>query len=309
LETTASLESIQITFSEDSLVLLNLCLGFIMFGVALGIDTDDFRQLRQNPKAVVAGALSQFILLPLLTFFLILLFQPNPVFALGMILVASCPGGNISNFFSSLSSANLSLSVTLTAVATVLSPVFTPLNFSFYASLVEGTKEFLAIFELSFADMLRTTLILLVLPLILGILFQQYLPRVTKIIIKPVRILSVLVLFGFILIGLFNNLDAFLDYIDLVFFLVLVHNGLALIGGLLSAKMFRLQRDLRRTVIIETGIQNSGLGLIIIFNFFDGNGGMAMIAAWWGIWHIISGFGISYLFKYLDKPSKRHSLS
>jgi BASS family bile acid:Na+ symporter len=280
-----------------------------MFGVALGIDTEDFRQLRKNPKAALAGVLSQFILLPLLTFLLVVIFRPNPVLALGMILVASCPGGNISNFFSSLSSANLSLSVTLTALATVLSPVFTPLNFGFYASMVEGTKEFLAIFELSFTDMLQTTLILLVFPLILGILFQKHLPKVTKIIMRPVRIVSILVLFGFIAIGLLNNLDAFLDYIDLVFLLVLVHNGLALIGGLLSARMFRLQRDLSRTVIIETGIQNSGLGLIIIFNFFDGNGGMAMIAAWWGIWHIISGFGISYLFRYLDNPAKRHSLS
>ena len=110
-----------------------------------------------------------------------------------------------------------------------------------------------------------------------------------------------LVLFGFIAMGLLKNFDAFLDHIDLVFLLVFVHNATALLVGYLSGRVFSLQKDLSRTVIIETGIQNSGLGLIIIFNFFDGNGGMAMIAAWWGIWHIISGFGLYYFFRLRDR--------
>ncbi|MEM9050693.1 MAG: bile acid:sodium symporter [Bacteroidota bacterium] len=309
MESSPSLENIQIAFSPDSLVLLNFCLGFIMFGVALGIDSKDFQQLRKNPKAAIAGALSQFILLPLLTFLLILVFQPHPALALGMILVASCPGGNISNFFSSIAGANLSLSVSLTALATFLSPVFTPFNFEFYSNLVSGTREFLTVFELSFLNMLKTTLILLVVPLILGLVFRNYLPKLTRVIEKPIRILSMLVLFGFIIIGLLNNFDAFLEHIHLVFLLVLLHNGLALLGGYLTGKTFRLKYDLSRTVIIETGIQNSGLGLIIIFNFFDGNGGMAMIAAWWGIWHIISGMSLAYFFKYRDRKITARSLS
>ena len=280
-----------------------------MFGVALGIDSKDFHQLRKNPRAAIAGAFSQFLLLPFLTFLLLLVFKPHPALALGMILVASCPGGNISNFFSSIAGANLSLSVSLTALATVLSPVFTPLNFEVYSDLVSGTREFMTDFELSFLNMLKTTLILLVIPLILGLTFRNYFPKATKIIEKPIRIVSMLVLFGFIAVGLLNNFDAFLEHIDLVFLLVLVHNGTALLGGFLTGKAFRLKYDLRRTVIIETGIQNSGLGLIIIFNFFEGNGGMAMIAAWWGIWHIISGMSIAYFFKYRDRKITARSLS
>jgi len=272
-----------------------------MFGVALGINTTDFNQLKKNPKAIIAGVGSQFLLLPLLTFLLILLFKPHPALALGMILVASCPGGNISNFFSSISGANVSLSVSLTAVATFLSPFFTPFNFEFYSTRISETGHFLNSFELSFFGMLQTVLTLLVVPLILGLLFQRKFPQITSKINKPIRIVSMLVLLGFIAVGLLNNLDAFWEHIDLVFLLVLVHNGMALLAGYLSGRVFGLQEDLSRTVIIETGIQNSGLGLIIIFNFFDGNGGMAMIAAWWGIWHIISGLSLSYFYQRRDK--------
>ncbi len=258
MDSSTALDSISISFSADSLVLLNFCLGFIMFGVALGINTTDFNQLKRNPKAVLAGVGSQFLFLPLLTFILVLLFNPHPALALGMILVASCPGGNISNFFSSISGANVSLSVTLTAVATFLSPILTPFNFDFYSSKVVQVGDFLTSFELSFFDMLETVLILLVIPFILGLLFRKRFPHITSKIEKPIRIISMLVLLGFIAVGLLNNLDAFLDHIGLVFLLVLVHNGAALLAGYLSGKAFGLQEDLKRTVIIETG--NSKFG-------------------------------------------------
>jgi BASS family bile acid:Na+ symporter len=280
-----------------------------MFGVALGIDTADFDQLRKNPKAVLAGVGAQFILLPLLTFLLILLFSPHPAFALGMILVASCPGGNISNFFSSVSGANVSLSVTLTAVATFLSPFFTPFNFEFYAKHIPQAESFLSTFELSFFNMLKTVLILLVVPLLLGLGFRRRFPMITNRIDKPIKIISLLVLFGFIAVGLLKNLDAFIEHIHLVFLLVFLHNTVALFSGYLTGKSMGLQENLTRTITIETGIQNSGLGLIIIFNFFDGNGAMAMIAAWWGIWHIISGLTLSYFLRFRDKRVIERTLS
>jgi BASS family bile acid:Na+ symporter len=280
-----------------------------MFGVALGIDTADFDQLRKNPKAVLAGVGAQFILLPLLTFLLILLFSPHPAFALGMILVASCPGGNISNFFSSVSGANVSLSVTLTAVATFLSPFFTPFNFEFYAKHIPQAESFLSTFELSFFNMLKTVLILLVVPLLLGLGFRRRFPMITNRIDKPIKIISLLVLFGFIAVGLLKNLDAFIEHIHLVFLLVFLHNAVALFSGYLTGKSMGLLENLTRTITIETGIQNSGLGLIIIFNFFDGNGAMAMIAAWWGIWHIVSGLSLSYFFRFRDKRVIERTLS
>ena len=280
-----------------------------MFGVALGINTSDFVELRKNPRAVFGGVLSQFAFLPVLTFILVILSKPHPALALGMILVAACPGGNISNFFSSISGANVSLSVTLTAIATLLSPLMTPLNFEFWSSQWSETEVLLRSFRLNFFDMLNTVLILLVFPLILGIAFKKRFQKLTSKIEKPIRILSILILFGFIGVALSNNWEVFKNHLGLVFLLVLVHNLIALSVGYFTGMGFRLNDHLRRTLSIETGIQNSGLGLIIIFNFFDGNGGMAMITAWWGVWHILAGFAASYFFRFRDKRVSQHNPS
>jgi BASS family bile acid:Na+ symporter len=272
-----------------------------MFGIALGIDVADFKKVSTNVRSTVVGILSQFVLLPLLTGIFILIVKPHPSFALGMILVAACPGGNISNFISSISNANVALSVTLTGFATLLTPLLTPLNFELWASLIPETKEYLKLFELSFYDIFKTVLLLLIIPLIAGMYFRRRFKVLTEKIEKPIRILSVVILIGFIAAAMMKNFDTFIGHLGLVFGLVLVHNAIAILSGYSLATLSRISKEDRRTVSIETGIQNSGLGLIIIFTFFDGNGGMAIIAAWWGVWHIISGLSLAYFFRWTDK--------
>ncbi len=267
-----------------------------MFGIALEIDPADFTQVRTKPGSIIAGVAAQFLLLPFLTFLIVILLNPHPALALGMILVAACPGGNISNFMSALSQSNIALSITLTAISTLLTPIFTPLNFELWASAAPETHAYLQTFQLSFSDILTTVLLLLVLPLILGMLCRRYFRPLTQRISKPVRVLSLLILVGFIAVGLANNFEVFKAYFGVVFGLVLLHNAVALLAGYGLGSALKLDRKDRQTVCIETGIQNSGLGLIIIFTFFGGNGGMALIAAWWGIWHIVSGLAMAYLF-------------
>jgi BASS family bile acid:Na+ symporter len=298
------IENIRIEFSDESLVLLNICLGFIMFGVALGIEISDFQRISKSPKSIFAGAFSQFILLPFFTFVLIYLAEPHPSFALGMILVAACPGGNVSNFISSVSNANTALSISLTALATLLTPLFTPLNFNFWASTIPETKAFLQSFSISFSDIIQTVLLLLVFPLIAGLSFKRYFPGTTKIIHRPIKILSFLILIGFIGVALAKNFEPFKEYLGLVFLLVLIHNTLAFLIGFGTGKIARLPDADVRAISIETGIQNSGLGLIIIFTFFAGQGGMAIVAAWWGIWHIIAGIAISRIFILTSKRAR-----
>ncbi|HLV53641.1 MAG TPA: bile acid:sodium symporter family protein [Cryomorphaceae bacterium] len=294
------IDDISIVFSDGSLLVLNLCLGFIMFGVALGIDTSDFAAVGKAPRAVTAGALSQFLLLPAITAAIVFIARPHPAIALGMILVAACPGGNISNFISSLARADVALSVSLTAISTVVSPLITPLNFEFWSGLFPELQAFRQQFELSFTDMLRTVLLLLLLPLALGMWFKKKRPNTAKRMEKHIRYLSILILIGFIVVALMNNLEAFYEYLYVAFFLVLVHNAAAFATGYFTGRAMKLSVAVRRTLTIETGIQNSGLALIIIFNFFGGNGGMAIIAAWWGIWHIGAGLVLAYAFQASD---------
>lgn len=289
------LDWIRLNFSKGGLLFMNITLAFIMFGVALEIKIGHFKEVILKPKSFIVGVFSQFVALPALTFLLVFILKPSPSVALGMILVAACPGGNISNFISSLAKANIELSVSLTAMATLLAVFMTPLNFALWGGLYSGTAELVIPIEIDIWEMMKTVFILLGIPIVLGILFSIKFPVVTKKIIKPLKILSLLAFAGFVFAALASNFKFFLEYIHLIILLVFAHNILALTTGYSLASIFRLNKPDRRTLTIETGIQNSGLGLVLIFNpnLFDGLGGMAFVAAWWGIWHIIAGLGIA----------------
>lgn len=288
----SGIDAIRLHLSDTGLWIMNICLAFVMFGVALQLRLSHFVQVLKRPRALVAGVSSQFILLPLLTLLLVWLWNPHPSMALGMILVAACPGGNMSNFFSLMARGNIALSVGLTAFATTGAILLTPLNFTLYAGLHPATADLLRTISVDPLDIVTTVVLLLGIPLATGMWFNQRFPNTTVRIIGPVKRLS-LIFFSLFLIGAFAaNYKEFLQYIHLVFLLVLVHNAVAFTGGYLTATLARLPEADRRSITIETGIQNSGLGLVLIFNFFDGLGGMAIVAGWWGIWHILSGLAI-----------------
>ena len=288
-------ENIAINFDPASLRILNICIGFVMFGVALDLRLDDFKRIAQYPKKSLTGLFSQLILLPALTFGVIWLTRPAYPLALGMILVAACPGGNVSNFICHVAKGNAALSVTLTAFTTVLAIVLTPFNYGLYSGLLPYAEVQEVNISLSPVDMFETIFLIILIPLVAGMLVNRLWPALVQKVRKPVRIISILILVGFIAIAFANNAGLFVSYFNRVMWLVLLHNGIALASGYVLARyVMKLEERDSRTVSIETGIQNSGLGLVLIFNFFDGSGGMALIAAWWGIWHIISGFTIAW---------------
>jgi BASS family bile acid:Na+ symporter len=289
------LDWIRLNFSKGGLLFMNITLAFIMFGVALGIKVEHFKQVVKSPKAVIVGVASQFLVLPALTFLLIAIIKPSPSIAMGMILVAACPGGNISNFISSVAKANVALSVSLTAIATLAAIILTPLNFALWGSLYSETAEMVIPIRIDAWEMIKTVFILLGIPIIIGIWFSNRFPRATTKIIKPIKTFSIIIFLGFIVAALSSNFKFFLGYIHLILLIVFTHNLLALLTGFSLGSLFKLPKADIRTITIETGIQNSGLGLVLIFNpnLFDGLGGMAFVAAWWGIWHIISGLAIA----------------
>jgi len=290
-----SIDSIRLPEVENALLPLNISLFVIMFGVALGIRLADFKRIISLPKPAILGIVSQFILLPLFTFLLVFFIQPMASIGLGMILIAACPGGNISNFMTSLAKGNAALSVTLTAFATLSAVLLTPFNFQLYGNLF--APELMQSINVDLLDMFKTVTLILAIPLILGMLFNYYFPKITAKIIKPIQYLSILIFLAIVILAFVKNWDIFLTYIGVIFFLVLMHNVVAMTCGFSMAKLFKLNLPDTKTLTIETGIQNSGLGLILYFNFFSEFtlGGMGMIAAWWGIWHIIAGLSIATL--------------
>ncbi|MDL2228339.1 bile acid:sodium symporter family protein [Odoribacter sp. OttesenSCG-928-L07] len=294
------LDSVRLNFSPQGITLMNIIIAFIMFGVALGIKPSHFKDVFLNPRAVIVGLISQYVLLPAMTFGLVWILKPTPTVALGMILVAACPGGNISNFISSMAKANVALSVSLTAISTVVCLFMTPLNFAIWGGLYAKNSPLLVPLEIDPMQMFYTVVILLGIPVALGMFISSKFPNFTLKIIKYVKYASIFAFVGFIIGSFAANFTHFINYINLIFLIVLIHNASALFVGYMFPWALRLKQNDCRTISIETGIQNSGLGLALIFNpkIFPPElelGGMAFIAAWWGIWHVISGFIIATL--------------
>lgn len=289
---------------------LNIVLAIVMFGVALGIKPGTFVDIVKNPRSAVIGVICQLILLPALTFLLTIACKNilSPMVALGMILVASCPGGNISNFITSLSRGNTELSVSLTAINTAVCVFTTPLNFSFWGNLYINyiEKKGLEIPELHIplGDIFTTIFIILGIPLMLGILCAHYMPKLAAALKKPMQYLSIIFFIGMVCIAFAGNFSVFVKCILAIFLVVLIHNLLALGIGYGTSTILNTPYKDRRTITIETGIQNSGLGLALLLNpkifdpiMWENNGGMLVITAWWGVWHIISGLTLAYLWR------------
>ena len=231
--------------------------------------------------------------MPAFTFLLTLVLQPAPSIALGMILVAACPGGNVSNFLTHLAKGNTALSVTMTAISTVIAVVCTPLNLAFWGSLNPATAPILNEIHLDPVDLFVTILFILGIPTFLGMGCAQFVPNAARRLHTPFKIFAIVAFLGFVGIAFVQNFDVFRNYVGWVALAVFLHNGMALTIGYSAARICGLPEADRRAVSIEVGIQNSALGLALIFAYFQGLGGMALVAGWWGIWHIISGLTVA----------------
>ena len=305
-EVIQSIDSIQVSLNAGGMNTINIILALVMYGVSLGIKPAIFVEVFKKPKSVLLGILCQLVLLPAFTCLLAIALTGwiSPMMGLGMILVASCPGGNISNFMSSLAKANIELSVSLTAISTALAVVLTPFNFWAWGSIYlhsAAVSAEIPTLVIPLWDVFKTIFILLGIPLVLGIFTSEYLPKVAAALKKPLQWLSIVIFIAMVVLSFGSNIDAFLKCIRYIFLVVLIHNALALGIGFGVASAFRVPFRDRRTLTIETGIQNSGLGLALmlgtsLFAGFPPHGGMLVITAWWGIWHIISGLTVATIF-------------
>ena len=283
------LDQAQIHFDEGSLWVMNIALGLVMFGIALNLTARDFKQLWLAPKPIIAGLISQFIALPLVTYFLVTWFNPPAGVGLGMIMVAACPGGNVSNFITQLAKGNTALSISLTALATAVAVLMTPLNFTLYASLWTPGSSFMQNVSVDVWSMAVLVGLLLGFPLGMGLWMRHSQPTRAKKLAFWINRGALLFFLGLIIAALLQNKAQIEAYSGLLFGYVFIHQGLAMATGYGMSRLFGLGVSNQKTLIIETGIQNSGLGLMLIFTFFNGLGSMALIAAFWGIWHLISG--------------------
>ncbi len=287
------IDLVRLNFNPQTLLLLNFVLGFVMFGVSLELKAADFSEALRTPRALVIGLLGHHLVFPAFTYLLVLLLEPRPSIALGMILVSSCPAGNISNFLTHYARGNTALSVSISTLSTLSAIVMTPVNIAFWGGLYQPAQPLLRSVAVNPLEMFLHVLLLLGLPLAAGLFVSRRWPRFTARVQQPMKYFSLVFFLLFVIAALAANWKYFLAYVGMVVLVVFIHNASALLTGYGMAVAARLPERDRRAVAIECGIQNSGLGLILIFNFFDGLGGMAVITAWWGIWHIVAGLSVA----------------
>jgi len=285
---------VEVQFSSENLLILNVILAFMMFGVSLSLTGEDFRRVLKRPDAPIVGLLAQFVLLPAATCLTTWFFEVDPEMALGMILVASCPGGSFSNIMTWLARANVAVSVSMTAVSSLVAMVMTPFNFALYGWLNPHTRSMLTEIQLDSMNILILVALVLGLPLLVGMMTGKLFPRFAARAEKPMRVITLLVLLLFVGVAFGNNMDVFLATADRIVILVVLQNLLALGMGAFAGGLTGLPRQDRRAITMEVGIQNSGLGLAILFTFFPEASGMILIAAFWGVWHLISGLLLAW---------------
>lgn len=284
--------SLPIEINPATLALLNLIIATMIYGVSLSLRPADFCALLQTPRAAGVGLLTQFIALPALTCLATILLWVEADLALAMILVACLPGGNFSNILTWLGRGNVSLSISLTAVGSLLALLLTPVNFAFYGMLNPSTRELLtaiAVEPLAFLGLLS---LVLGLPLGLGMLTTHYAPDFALRLQRRMKLASVTTLTLFVGIAFATHWEPAQIQGPRIALLATAHNVAALALGGTAAWLARLTPADRRALTMEVGVQNTGLGLLLLFNFYPDAAGMIVLTAFWGVPHLITGLGL-----------------
>jgi bile acid:Na+ symporter, BASS family len=281
-------------------LILSLVLATMVFSVALELKVADFVRVTQSPRAVVCGLIPQFVLLPGATWLATLALELPPNTEAAMILVAACPGGSLSNVITHLGRGNTALSVSISAVASVLALVLTPFNFTWMVSTNPATAGWLRELSIDPSGIWWSLLALLALPMALGLVIGHRFPALTERIRKPLGTFSLVALLAFIALGLVRERQLLTAQILPQLLIVVLHNAAGLALGFLCALAFRVTAFDRRAIMIEGGMQNSGLALGIIAVQFNADLGMVIVASLWGIWHIVSGLTLAALWRHKD---------
>lgn len=288
-------DDVLLNFTPGTLTILNVVLALIMLGVALDVTLDDFRVVARRPRPMIIAIVAQLLVLPAVTFGLTFLLPVTPSMALGMILVACCPPGNISQVLTHRAGGNVALSVSMTAVSNLLYIFALPLSIAFWGSLRADTRELLSAVSLNGWQMLLEIVLIIGVPFAIGLTVRHRLPALATRVQPFVKWFSLLALLAFIVAALAGNWQYFVAFLGIIVLAVTIHDAVALAIGWTTATVGGLGTRERKAMTFEVGIRNAGLGLGLVFTFFGGLGGMAIVAGWWGIWDIVAGLIVASL--------------
>lgn len=253
-------------------------LGVVMLGMGLTLSLGDFEQVVRRPRIVLAGVVMQFSIMPFFAWLVAVVLQLPPALATGLILVGCCPGGTASNVIAYLARADVALSVCLTAVSTLLAVVLTPLLATFYI----GQRASVPTVEL-LGSVVKVVLLPVATGTAINTLYKKRLEALQRVL--PALSVTAIVLIIAIIVAL--NRPGLSTVATQVVVAVALHNGLGLLAGYVGGRLLRVDTATLRTLVIEVGMQNSGLGVALAKQYF---GALAALpGAVFSVWHNLTG--------------------
>lgn len=263
-------------------LILGVMVAVMVFAVALDLRWDQFRRVLRVPKAPLIGLVAQLVILPAVAYLVGRTMVDTPSVALGLLLVAACPGGSVSNYLTSLAKGDIATSVTITAVITVTSIVTTPMLFTALASANPTTLHLLKTIGINPGELAAMFLVTVAIPIAAGMLLTAKRPALALRIRVWVRRVSMVLLVLVVTIGTLANLGLMLEYAREAVVPVAITCAAALIVGWTLSRLVGLNAADRRAVTIEAGGQQVGLAIGIAVAFFPSLAGVAVTGAIWG---------------------------
>ena len=297
----ATLDQLTIAMDPRAQVLLAAGIVVMMFAIALGLRPEHFAFLRKDPLHFWGGLAAQIIALPAMTVALAAILEPAPSIALGMIVVAACPGGNVSNFMTYAARGDTAYSVSLTAGSSVIAALWTPAAILLWSELYPPTADLLAAIAFDRTAFVIQTTLMLAAPLGLGMATAYFRPGVAEKIRKPFAIFGAVLIAVVIVYGTIDFWPILMAGWALIMTPVILHNAAAFALGIGAGRLLAASPAQRRSLTFEVGIQNAGLAIVLLIAQLQGLGGAAAIAAVWGVWHFVSGGAMVAFYRYLDR--------
>lgn len=280
-------------------VLLPVAIAFIMFGMGLSLTIQDFTRLGKVPFAIGAGLIGQMILMPMLAFGICILFKLDTTLAIGLMILAACPGGTMSNIFSQLAKANLALSVSLTAISTFICVFSTPFIIQFAITHFIGDKAV----EFSLLETAIGLFVVTLVPVVIGIIIKRQFASWAEKAEGYFRKFSLFFMVAMITALVIKERSLLVSSFDQVFFACLALNLLSIVIGLLLARTFNLSFIDAITLAIEVGIQNATLAILIAISFL--NAPEFAVSA--GVYGLAMYIGPSFLVLWAKHKRKQHT--
>ena len=276
-----------------SKVFLPISLAIIMLGMGMTLILDDFKRIFKFPKAIFIGLTNQLILLPIVGFLLAILFDLDPIMAVGLMILASCPGGPTSNLITQVCKGNIALSVTLTAFASFISILLIPFILSFVLQYFDTNT--VATIKLPIVDTILQIMVITVIPITVGMLIRNYKASFADSMEKPMKIASTVIFILVFIAVLVANKSLLVDGMKEAGLVTLLLNIITMALGYFTAKLFKLDIKSRISIMIESGIQNGTLAFVIaasILNDLE----MGIPIGVYAIWMFITGGFLMWYF-------------